>query len=140
MLDDGAHRRFPEPPCVVVREDTLQQDCLYYRAACRERAQADETAKGDFRALVHLQPVEYEDRDRSADEVSKAIESEPYVTRQVGDVRRKTFALNVRVPDRSHRPTLHEKKHDLREVASCAKSDDHPEKCREVFPGPANDP
>ena len=109
MLDDGANRGFPEPPCVVVGEDTVQQDCLCYRAACRERAEADETAKGDFGALVHLQPAEYEDRDGGADEVGKAVEPESDVTRQVGDVRRKTFAMDARVPDGSHWPALYEK-------------------------------
>ena len=139
MLDDGANRRLPEPPRVVVREDTIQQDCLCYRAACREGAEADETAKSDFRALVHLQPVEDENGNNSADEVGKAVKPEPYVTRQVGDVRRKTLAMNARIPDRSHWPALHEKQQDLGKVTGGAKGDDHPEERREMFPGPAND-
>ena len=139
MLDDGANRGFPKPPRVVVREDAVQQDCFCDRAACRERAETDEAAKGDFGALIHLQPVEDEDWDRGADEVGKAVEAEAYVTRQVGDVRRKAFAMNVRVPDGSHWPALYEKEHDLGEMASCAKSDDDPEECREVFPGSTND-
>ena len=43
MLDDGADCGFPESPGVVLGEDALQQDGLRYRAACRKRAEADET-------------------------------------------------------------------------------------------------
>lgn len=79
MLDDCAHGGFPEAPGIVVGEDALQGDRFRYRAACRQRAEADETAKSDFGARIHLQPVEYEDRDSSADEIRKGIESEPDV-------------------------------------------------------------
>ena len=58
---------------------------------------------------------------------------------KVGDVRRKTLAMNARIPDRSHWPALHEKQQDLGKVTGGAKGDDHPEERREVFPGPADD-
>lgn len=79
MLDDCAHGGFPQSPSVVLGEDALQRDCFRYRAACRERAEADETAKSDFRVHVHLQPVQYKYWDSSADEVGKGVKSEPYV-------------------------------------------------------------
>lgn len=44
MLDDRAYCRLPESPSIVFREDALQRDCFRYRAACRKRAEADETA------------------------------------------------------------------------------------------------
>lgn len=67
------------------------------------------TAKSDFRAHIHLQPVQYEDWDSSADQIGEGIKSEPYVAREVGDVRRKAFTMNGWVPDCSHRPALHQK-------------------------------
>ena len=76
MLDDCTHGGFPEAPGIVVREDAFQGDCFRYRAACRQRAEANETAKGHFGAHIHLEPVQYEDRDRSADEIGKGIQSE----------------------------------------------------------------
>ena len=109
VLDDGADCRFPESPGIVVGEDALERDCFRDRAACGERAEADETAKSGFRAHIHLQPVQYEDWDNSADEIGESIKSKPDIAHQVGDVRRKAFAMNVGVPDCGHRPALHEK-------------------------------
>ena len=140
MLDNGANRRFPERPRVVISEDVLQRNGFGYCAACREGAEADENTKSDLRALIHLQPAEYEDWDSSTDEIGKSVESEAYVTHQVGDVRRKAFAGDVRVPDRSHRPTLHKEQHDLCKVTCGTESDDHPEELGKVLPGPTNDP
>ena len=87
MLDDCADCRFPESPSIVIREDALQRDCFRYRTACGKRAEANETTKSGFCAHIHLQPVQYEDWDSSADEIGKSVKSKPYVTHQVGDVR-----------------------------------------------------
>ena len=95
MLDDCANRGFPESPSIVLGEDALQHDCFRYRAACRKRTEADETAKSSFRAHIHLQPVQYEDWDSSADEIGKGVKSKSYIARQVGDVRRKAFTMNA---------------------------------------------
>lgn len=81
MLDDRTNRGFPEPPRIVVGEDALQRDCLRYRAARRKRAEADETAKSDFCTHIHLQPVQYEDWNGSADKVGEGVKSKPYVAR-----------------------------------------------------------
>ena len=140
MLDNRANGRFPECPCIVVGENILQRDGFRYRAACRKRAEANKDTKSEFRTLIHLQPPEDEDWDNGADEIGKGVKSEPYVTHQVGDVRRKAFTVDSRIPDRSHWPALHKKQHDLCKVTSGTKSDDHPEEGRKVLPSPTNDP
>ena len=47
--------------------------------------------------------------------------------------------MDVRVPDRGHRPALHKKQHDLCKVTGSTKSDDHPEKNRKMLSSPADD-
>ena len=79
MLDNCADRRFPERIRKVISENTLQGNCLCYSTACRQRAEANENTKSDFRALIHLQPADYEDWDRGADEISESIKTEAYV-------------------------------------------------------------
>lgn len=139
MLDNRANGRFPERPRVVVSENILQRDGFRYRAACRKRAEPNEDTKSDFRTLIHLQSPEDEDWDSRADEIGKSVESEAYVTHQVGDVGRKAFTVDSRIPDGSHWPALHKKQHDLCKVTSGTKSDDHPEEGGEVLPGSTND-
>lgn len=50
-----------------------------------------------------------EDWDSGADEIGKSVKPEPYVAHEVGDVRRKAFTVNARIPDSSDGPALHEK-------------------------------
>ena len=139
MLDNRANGRFPKRPRIVVSENILQRDSFRYRAACRKRTEANEDTKSDFRTLIHLQPPKDEDWDNGADEVGKGVQSEPYVTHQVGDVRRKAFTVDSGIPDRRHGPALHEKQHDLGKVTGRTKSDDHPEEGGKVLSGPTND-
>ena len=55
-------------------------------------------------------------------------------------MRREAFPTNGGVPDGSHGPALHEEQHDLCEVTSCTKGDDHPEESGKVLSSPADDP
>ena len=59
VLDDRADCGLPEPPSIVFREDALQRDCFRYRAACRERAEADETA-WNFSESAYLLRIQLE--------------------------------------------------------------------------------
>ena len=59
VLDDRADCGLPEPPSIVCREDALQRDCFRYRAACRERAEADETA-WNFSESAYLVGIQLE--------------------------------------------------------------------------------